>query len=115
MDARDRRLREQILKIQADKGNRSRRYPRHLRDEIIACAEEGRAQGTTLSVVARRLGLPAHTLYGWLSASEERPAFHPVRVLPGSTSSSPVLVTPQGYRIEGLEVSSLVALLRELS
>ena len=114
MDVRARRLREQILKIQADNGTRARRYPRQLRDEILAYAEERRGQGAAKSAVARSLGLNPHTFYSWLGDGGQRPEFHRVRVAE-TAAAQPVLVTPHGYRVEGLDVGGVVRLLRELA
>lgn len=114
MDIRTRRFREQILKIQSDKGTRARRYPRQLRDEILSYAEERRRQGAAKSVVARSLGLNPHTFYSWIRGGQPRDAFQRVHVAEGSTAH-PVLVTPDGYRVEGLDVGGVVRLLRELA
>jgi hypothetical protein len=80
--------------------------------------------GTTVSAAAERLGLNPGTLYGWLRQPEVG-AFLPVAVVteppgliatdPVAPACHPVLVSPGGYRVEGLDVDGLTELLRRLS
>jgi hypothetical protein len=67
--------------------------------------------------VAADLGISALSLQRWLEQGE--PArFRPVEVEPESVSISRerglVLITPRGYRVEGLEAEELSSLLRVL-
>lgn len=115
MDVRARRLREQILKIQADKGTRARRYPRPLRDAILSYAAERRGQGAGKSAVARSLGLNPHTFYSWFGGGgQQAPEFRRVRVAEAAVPSV-VLVSPHGYRVEGLDAGEVARVLRELA
>jgi len=68
--------------------------------------------------VAGALGLPARSLTRWLQQSAP-PVLRPVTVRPEPVSlaapgAGPVLVTPQGLRIEGLDLDTLIAVLRVL-
>jgi transposase-like protein len=95
-------------------GVAGRRYPVELRREAVALA---RLQpGQALSRVAQGLGVDPRSLRGWM-ATEEVSRFRPVEVEPSRESlrEGLVLVTPRGYRIEGLSVEQLSDLLRELS
>jgi hypothetical protein len=68
--------------------------------------------------VASALGLPAQSLARWLQQSAP-PGLRPVTVRPdpapaAAPGASPVLVTPQGLRVEGLDRDTLIVLLRVL-
>jgi hypothetical protein len=72
-----------------------------------------------LTSIARGRGLALASLQRWVAA--ERPErLRPVRVGPTPEATSArgaagVLITPGGFRIEGLEVEQLAALLRSLA
>ena len=92
------------------------RYPLPLRREILSFARRRRAAGDRLKAIARDLGLPWQTLHRWLEASPRR-RFRPVAVLaaPPAAPCSPVsVVTPQGFRVEGLDLESAADLLKRL-
>jgi hypothetical protein len=65
--------------------------------------------------VATALGLPARSLLRWLEQSAP-PVLRPVTVRPepAPSAAGPVLVTPQGVRVEGLDRDTLIAVLRVL-
>ena len=76
-------------------------------------------------MIARELGMAAQTIQNWLGGAErsgqegaEEPRWRQVRVearMEHEGSEERVcLVTPQGYRIEGLKVSEVVEVLRRL-
>jgi hypothetical protein len=70
-----------------------------------------------LGRVAAELGVTAMSLQRWLEQGE--PArFRPVEVEPEAVAISQgrglVLITPRGYRVEGLEAETLSSLLRVL-
>jgi hypothetical protein len=77
-------------------------------------AEERR--GKPLSQVASELGVSELSLQRWIEQGE--PArFRPVEIEAESGRASAgglVLITPRGYRVEGLEAESLASLLRVL-
>ena len=69
-----------------------------------------------LARVAADLGVSAMSLQRWLE-QDEPVRFRPVEVEPGFAevpTRGLVLITPRGYRVEGLEAGSLVSLLRVL-
>jgi hypothetical protein len=114
MDARVKRFRAEALRQGV--GGVGSRYPLGLRGLAVSVARERRSE--PLSRVAAELGVSLVSLQRWLEQSE--PAqFRPVEVQaePAERSedqAGPVLITPRGYRIEGLGVESLAALLRVL-
>lgn len=112
MDARVKRFRAEAARHGA--GRVGRRYPADLKALAVALAEERR--GEPLSHVASELGVSELSLQRWIEQGE--PArFRPVEVeldsgrVPGRGL---VLITPRGYRVEGLQAESLVSLLRVL-
>jgi hypothetical protein len=71
--------------------------------------------------IAEELGLSRHSVLAWSEASQALVRLRPVEVVSdpappraGSTvlaTPSPVLISPKGYRVEGLDVDTLAALL----
>lgn len=90
------------------------RCPPALRKKIIEFAEQGRREGRSVTRLAAQVGLSASGLRRWL---EKVPGIvRPVRLQePVPVAPSLVLVTPEGYRLEGLDASSAVDLLRRLA
>ncbi len=92
------------------------RYPADLRAEIIAVARAGQTAGGSVYRLAREIGVSAPTLIEWL----RRPArgrLRQITVAPAPATTmgaptNPVLVTPHGFRIEGLDLAGLVTVLR---
>ena len=109
-------------------GLRGRRdYPRELRARIILCAERHIRSGVSVFRLARDLGVPLSTLTIWIegrspSKSSTVAAFREVALSDATsfedtpmTAGPIVLVTPQGFRVEGLRVAELAELFRALS
>jgi len=68
-----------------------------------------------MSAVVAEVGVSQMTLAKWLKAANPAPAFLPVVVGPAPTSSAGLtVVTPSGYRIEGLTMDALLTLLGRL-
>lgn len=97
---------------------RKRRYSQAERDAILQHARRMRAEGMKMAAVVSELGISTLTLSRWLKAANPAPAFLPVQVVaPDPVANVPAnltLVTPAGYRVEGLTVDALVALLGQL-
>ncbi len=96
------------------------RYPEDLRAEIIAVARAGRTAGHSLYRLAREIGVSAPTLMEWL----RRPAHGQLRqvavappapVTTMTSTTKPVVITPHGLRIEGLDLAGLITVLRDLA
>jgi hypothetical protein len=92
-------------------------YPAAVRRRVAEVARGLVADGWTTHRVAGRLGLAATTLARWLGDDDsDRAAFVPVVVRAEAPAAlRPVLVTPGGYRVEGLDVEQLAALLPRLA
>jgi hypothetical protein len=95
-------------------------YPGSVREAAVSLARERTHAGIPVRRTAHELGLRPETLYLWLSRKPSK-ALRPVTVTETEVPTAelpetcPVLVTPQGFRIEGLDAAGLVALLRGLS
>lgn len=91
------------------------RCPDDLRSKVVAYAKRRRASGLAVRRIAQELGLGESCLTRWLRP--KRAGFRPVRVTAASAKPEVrdlVLVTPQGFRLEGLTTSQALRLLREL-
>lgn len=96
---------------------RGKRYPEELRQLAVGFATEARAAGWSGSRIARRLGVSWATVERWCATQpvvdfrgglmREVVVHDAVR----STEQHPVLVTPEGYRIEGLRREELIEIL----
>ena len=107
-------LREAIT--QSRTGQSRWRCPEPLREEIVKFARQRQGAGLSVLKIADELGLSTSGLSRWLNAGKSK--LRPVRVaetLPVLASSPLVLVTPDGYRLEGLNTASAVDLLRRLA
>ena len=89
------------------------RCPAPLKEEIVALTERRRAEGTPLMTIARELGVSESGLNRWLQ--KKSGSIRPIRVIEQAAAAAElVLVTPGGYRLEGLDAASAVDLLRRL-
>jgi transposase-like protein len=114
MDARIKRFRQEAS--QQGAGAVGKRYSAQLRRLAVAVVEEHRDE--PLSRIARALGVSDVSLQRWVEQAQ--PArFRPVQVSLESEPEAPVagglvLITPRGYRVEGLDAASLISLLGRL-
>ena len=106
-------LREAITRSRA--GQIRWRCPAPLRTRIVAFTRERQQAGMSIETTARELGVSASGLTRWLQAGE--PQLRPVRLAeaPLQPSDSLILVTPGGYRLEGLSPASAADLLRRMA
>ena len=118
MDDRVAKLQPRVRALHRGQAGSQIRYPEDLRAEIIAVARAGRTAGRSVYRLAREIGVSAPTLIEWL----RRPArgqLRQVAVAPApittTVPTSPVLVTPYGFRIEGLDLAGLITVLRDLA
>ena len=95
-----------------DRG-RGKRFAPELRAQIIAVGSRLRAEGRSWSATAVALGLPTETVRRLCSAGEPQSRFVPVVVEPAH-SGDLVLVSPSGWRVEGLATAALLALVPRL-
>jgi len=95
-----------------------------LRKEIVVYARIEVASGASIRGTARQLGMSVNTLARWLAERQREASsgFRPVQMEPEQmepeqgqqASRNLVLVSPDGYRVEGLEVEQVLTLLSRL-
>jgi hypothetical protein len=104
-------------KLQREIGGRRSRHgalPRELRERATAYARARAATGATTASVAAEVGMSAKTVERWLRAAAPA-ALVPVRIVDVGRASkpalpAPVVTTPSGLRVEGLDLDALCTL-----
>jgi hypothetical protein len=91
---------------------RGKRYPASLKQRIATAATALRERGQGWQTIGRFLGIPHETVRRFAGASEG-PAFVPVEVV-GTVSGGLSLISPDGYRVEGLGAADVAEILRRL-
>lgn len=120
MDARVRRFRKRARLENRGRSGKRRRYSRNLQAEAVAYLRERTKGGASTEAVASELGVSGWSLIRWrrgLRAGGSS-SLRPVEVVPdvaeAAKSSTVTLVTPDGYRVEGLERREIGPMLETL-
>lgn len=97
----------------------SRRYPEDLKRRIVSWVTTRRAAGMSSTEVEEGLGIPWTSLSKWMRERPTRPSsptpkLKPVTVVETRTSVRPILKTPGGFVVEGLDIEGMAVLLRRL-
>jgi hypothetical protein len=92
---------------------RGKRYTPSLKARIAAAAGELRRRGQGWQAIGQFFGIPHETVRRFSGASTT-PALVPVEIVDVPADSTLTLVSPEGYRIEGLAIADAVELLRRL-
>ena len=108
MENEIRRLRTMLARRE---GGRGRRFAPELRRQITAVGRGLRAEGRSWFKIGREIGLPGETVRRLCEA----PGFVAVEVADGAVTRDLAIVAPSGYRVEGLDVETVVALLARLA
>lgn len=108
METEMRKLRATLARRE---GGRGRRFAPELRRQITVVGRRLRAEGRSWFKIGRDVGLPAETVRRLCEAA---PGFVAVEVADGVVARDLVVVAPSGYRLEGLDVETAVALLARL-
>lgn len=98
-------------------------YATEVREAGLAYARACRASGETWRAAADRVPISTTTLGKWIRGAAAPSNDEPLQLVPVEVcspvtpraSSRPVLVSPAGFRLEGLCVTDAVAALRTLS
>ena len=110
MDQRAVAFRESVRRGNPDRGSGRRRFSEPQRAEAVEYLKRRRSEGATVAGVAEELGLGKKTLERWRS---RKSGFVRVTAV-AEVSPEVALVSPRGYRIEGLGLDQAVALLSRL-
>jgi hypothetical protein len=108
METEIRRLRATLARRE---GGRGRRFAPELRRQITAVGHGLRAEGRSWFKIGREIGLPPETVRRLCEAR----GFVPVEIADDAVARDLVMVAPSGYRVEGLNVETVVALLARLA
>jgi hypothetical protein len=116
-----RQIRAEVAKLRPDK---RRRYSAELKTRILAWVRRATAAGMDLPKCGHALGIRTWRFRSWQReepepAPLEVPASEVLALVPievdAFAAAPPVLVTPSGYRVEGLSLAQIALLLRELA
>jgi hypothetical protein len=117
MDEKVEAFRGEVLQWRGARRKGARPYTAAMKTKALQLAKNLQAQGLAMDVVAKRIGICAATLYLWRSSSRES-RMVPVTVVRTEPQvvapTSFVLVSPRGYRLEGVPVKLAVVMLQEL-
>ena len=97
------------------------RYPKDFQEDAVEVVDSLRGKGWTQKAVSEALEIPWVTLKRWREDSEDTSkenaleGFRPVEVIDGTGTHPRALVSPSGWRIEGLPLAELVEVARRLS
>ena len=110
-----------LLKRELSRGERGRgkRYSTELRGRVTAWAQGRRQAGVSWVDIAQELGVGLDTVRRWCVSKKPSVvasrSLLPVRVVESSAASAKlVLVSPNGFRVEGLTLTEAASLLRAL-
>jgi len=120
MEARVQRFLKQAGEENEGRSGTRRRYSEGLRAEAVAHLRRRVKGGGSVETVASELGVSGWTLVRWSrkESAGKSSKLRRVKVVPESTevttTAKVTLVTPDGYRIEGLEGRDVGAILESL-
>ena len=114
MDAKVKEFRKRARLENGGRGGRSLRYSRELRMEAVSYLARKKREGVGQDRVASELGVSGWSLSRWVQESGRRVGLVPVEVTETEESTGPSLVTPRGYRVEGLSEEGLLRLVERL-
>jgi hypothetical protein len=110
MENEVRKLRATLAQRESGRG---RRFAPALRRQISAVGRRLREEGKSWFGIGREIGLPSETVRRLCEQSAS--GFVPVEVVRDAVAGGLVVVAPNGYRVEGLDVETVVALLARLA
>ena len=96
-------------------GRRGPCFTPDLKQRATAWIVKRRAEGMTVAELASELGLASGTVLKWSAGAKSARALVPVEVVEDRNSARTVsIVSPAGFRVEGLSLFEAAALLRAL-
>ena len=118
MSERVRRLRGEAKRFTNGTSPTATRYSAEFRDEVLSLARERGALGMPVARIAAELGVRSQTLTLWLRSAPKR-HLRRVKVAPEIATLAPAApafaVSVGAMRVEGLDLESLVRLVRALA
>ena len=101
-----------------DRGQTTR-IPDQVREAVVAFAAEARGNGATWKQIGDRVGLSASVLQRWSRATSPATTWSAVTVtseiaVDDDGRGELVLITPGGYRVEGLSLDALERVIAQL-
>jgi hypothetical protein len=97
--------------------HRGARIPTRVRADLIAHAQAWRAAGASMRTIAAALGVAPESIRRWTHPPRVPRALVPVQVVAGRSAAGATpltLVSPCGFRVEGLGFADVGALLGTL-
>ena len=117
-------LSQELGEIRTSRRSKRWRCPPDMQSRVVSYTKVCRDRGEPYFDIAVRLGLVESTLTRWFRTerAKEQPGFRSVSIVRRDveeTTAQPIasqlrLLTPQGYRVEGLDAQTLAYLLRIL-
>jgi hypothetical protein len=114
MESEVKGFRKRARRENGGRGGKSLRYSHELRLEAVTYLARKKREGVGLARVASELGVSSWSLWRWVQESKRRVALVPVEVTEAEESRELSVVTPRGYRVEGLSEESLLRLVERL-
>lgn len=91
------------------------RIPRATRERALAYTRQERSRGQSWDAIAQELGLSSSGLQRWWKADAGSSRLRRVRLVAAAPSGGVAVVSPRGYRIEGLSLDQALSLLVRLA
>jgi hypothetical protein len=110
----EREIRKLHAALARRESGRGRRFAPELRRQISGIVGRLRSEGASWSGIGAELGLPTATVRRLCDGAA--PGFSRVEIVEEAASSTGlVVITPGGFRVEGLDASGAVMFIRQLS
>ena len=91
------------------------RIPGATRERVLAYVRQGRSRGQSWGALAQELGLSSSGLQRWWKADASSSPLRRVTVVAAAAAGPVALVSPRGYRVEGLSLDQAMSLLVRLA
>ena len=94
---------------------RGKRYPESLQARAVAWLQRQVAAGESIGGVAKAIGIRAETARRWLQAASQTtaaPQLVAVEIVSASSNREFSVVSPSGFRVDGLTFEQAATLLR---
>jgi len=114
MEQKARKFRDQSKQANQGRARAGWRYSSELRHLAVSYLEDCLREGGTRGSASRKLGVSEFTLKQWQKQRKRNGRFQRVEVTDSESTHAIVLVTPEGYRVEGLSEPALIRLLGQL-